>query len=94
MDHAKRRIAVLNGINDDPHGKQIIDLVYRLILVLHLPIDTEEMFHTSVNLCLDSGICYVDADFVHNILNEFFSGTFPYGDLIHQIMIRLRLQIF
>ena len=59
VDHAERSIAVLHRVHDDAHRKQVIHLVQRLVLVHHLLVDTEEMLHPSVNLCIDVSILHM-----------------------------------
>ena len=59
MDHAQSRIAVFHRIHNDADRKQVIHLIQRLVLVHHLLIDTEEMLHTPVDLCLDVGILHM-----------------------------------
>ena len=94
MNHAKCRIAILHTVYNNTNCKQIINLIYGLILVLHLFINTEEMLYTTVNLCLDPGIFNMLTDLIHNILNIFFTDTLTHRDLIYQIIICFRLQIF
>ena len=59
MDHAQSRVTVFHRINDNTNRKQVIHLIQRLVLVHHLLIDTEEMLHTPVDLCLDVGILHM-----------------------------------
>ena len=94
MDHTECRITVLDRIHDNTHGKQIVDLIQRLILVDHLFIDTEEMFYPSVDLCLDIRLFHVFFYFIHNALDKRFPLSFSEIDLFHQIVIDFRLQIF
>ena len=93
VDHAKCRIAILYAVHNNTNRKQIVNLIYGLILVLHLFINTEEMLYTTVNLRLNPCIFDMIADLVHDILNVFFTDTFAYRNLIYQIIISLRLQI-
>ena len=94
MNYAQRRITVLYRIHDNPHRKQIINLVQRLMLVFHFLIDTEKVFYTPIHLCFNPGTGNVLADLIHNALNVLFSGTLAHGNLIHQIIIDIRFQIF
>ena len=93
MDHAERRIAVLHGIYNDPDGKQIIDLVDRLVLVFHLLIDTEKVLDPAVDLRLDPRVLYMLAHLIHDRLDVFFPDALTDRDLVDQIIVRLRLQI-
>ena len=94
MDHSQGCIAVLYGIHNDPHGKQIIDLVYGLILVFHFLIDAEKMLYSSVDLGFDPGISDMLTDLIHNILDVFFPDAFTDSNLVHQVIVSLRFQIF
>ena len=49
MYNTECRIAVLNRIHHNAYGKQIIDLVYGLVLVNHFLINTEEMLNSAVH---------------------------------------------
>ena len=94
MDHSQCCITVLYRIHDDPHGKQIINLIQGLSLIFHFLINTEKMLYTAINLRLDAGIFNMLADLIHNVLNILFTHTFAHCDLIDQIIIDIRFQIF
>ena len=94
MDHTKRRIAVLYRIYNDPDSKQIIDLVNCLVLILHFFVDAEKVLDSSINLRLNSSILYMLTDFVNNALDIFLPDTLSDCDLVYQVIICLRLQIF
>ena len=94
VDDSQRRVTVLQGVHNNPHREQIIDLIQGLALILHLLIDAEKVFDTAVHLGLYSGVCNVLADLVHNPLNILFPGAFAHCNLIHQVIVDLRLQIF
>ena len=93
MDHTQSRIAVLHGIHNDPHCKQIINLIHGLILIDHFLINTEEVLNSSVDLCLNVGIFHMVRHFVHNLLNKFFSFRLSCIDLLYKIKENLRLRI-
>ena len=94
MDHAQHRIAVLDGIHDDPYGKQVIDLIQRLILVYHLPVNTEKVLDPAVHGGFDPRLLDMRLHLVHNRLYISFPNALSGIDLIHQIIVSLRLQIF
>ena len=81
MDHAQSRIAVLHRIHNDTHGKQIIDLIQRLMLVLHLLVDTEKVLYTAIDFRIDPRIFNMFADFIHNALDIFFTDALAHRDL-------------
>ena len=56
MYDTKHCVAVRYGIHQNSDGKEVIYLVYSLVLIDHLLIYTEEMLCPAVYLCLDTGI--------------------------------------
>ena len=94
VDHAQRRITVLNRIYDNPDSKQVINLVDGLMLILHLFVNAEEMLDTTVNLSFDSRLFDVLGNLVHDSLNILFALAFAHRDLVHQIIINVRFEIF
>ena len=63
------------------------------MLVLHLLINTEKMLYTAIDFGFDAGILNMFTDFIHNTLDIFFTDALTNSDLIHQIIIDIRLQI-
>ena len=94
MDHAQSRVTVLDGVHNDPYGKQIINLVKCLVLVDHLSIDAEKVLDPPVYRRLDAGFHDMRFHFIHNRLNISFPHTLPCIDLFHQIIVSFRLQVF
>ena len=94
MDYAQRGITVLYRIHDNTHGKQIVNLVNGLILVLHFLVNTKKMLDTAIYLRFDARAFDMLADLVNDSLNISLPLAFSDGNLIHQIIIGFRLQIF
>ena len=94
MDHTQRRVTVFHRVHDDPHCEQVINLINRLILVDHLPVNAEEMLDSSIHLCLYSRVLHVMLHLVDNRVHVFLPLTLLQIDLLHQIVIDLRLEIF
>ena len=94
MDHTEGCIAVLDRVHDDPHGKNIVNLIQRLVLVRHLFIDTEEMLDPAFHLALDLGVCHVIFYFTDNVIDESLPGIFCQGNLFLKVFVRLRFQVF
>ena len=94
MDHTQSRVTVLHRIDNDTNCKQIVDLVQRLVLVLHLLVDAEEMLDPAVHLRFDLRFLDNTADLIHDSLNILLSGALAHGYLLHQAVIFVRLQIF
>ena len=93
MHDSKCRITILDGVHNNPDSEQIIDLIDRLVLILHLLINREEMFCTSRNLCLDTGLLNLRTYFFHKTLHIFIPHILAQSDFLHQIIVSLRLQI-
>ena len=94
MDDTQCRITIFHGIHKNTHCKQVIDLIQCLILIHHLLINTEEMFHTSLYICFDMRIFHVLLYFRHNGFYIFFPDTSLISNLRYQIIIDLRLEVF
>ena len=94
MDDTERRITVFHALHDNPDRKNIIDLIQRLVLVYHLFIDAEEMFHTAIHLRLDVGIFHVLLYLLHNRIDKRFTGTFTKGYFFYKVIINIWFQIF
>ena len=94
MDHPQGRIAVPHAVHNDAHRKQVIDLVQRLVLILHLLIDAEKVLHAPVYLRLDARIPDMLADLVHDALDILLPHALAHGYLVYKVIIHVRLQIF
>ena len=94
MDHTKCRITVFDRIYDNTHCKKIINLVQRLVLIYHLFVDTEEMFDAPVNLRPDPRLLNMRPHFCNNPIHKFLALRFPQGNLLYQIIVNFRFQIF
>ncbi len=93
MDDAQGSVTVPYAVHDDAHREEIVYLIQGLVLVLHFLIDAEEMLHPAVDLRLDAGIADMLADLVHNALDILFPHALALGNLVHKIVVDLRLQI-
>ncbi len=93
MDHAQYRIAILDCVYYDPHGKQIIDLIKRLVLGLHFSINTVEMLRPTINCGLNAKLSSLFLDLPFNLFNIGFPLPAPNSNLINQIIVLLRVQV-
>ena len=82
MDHTQRRVAVLYGIHDDAHRKQIVNLVDGLVLIFHLLINAEKMLHAPVDLCRNPRLAIWSETSCTMFADIFFPLAFAHGDLI------------
>ena len=94
VNKAQHRITVLYRIHDNADGKQIIDLVYGLVLVYHLLVNGEEVLDSSFNVGSDAGLFDMLPHLLHNLVDSLFPNLSFKMYLLRQIVIHLRLQVF
>ena len=94
MDDSQRRITVLDGIHNDPHREQIVNLVQRLMLVDHLLVNAEKMFDPSADFSFDAGGFDLLFHIVHDAVNECLAFLTFHVDILYKIIISFRLKIF
>ena len=94
VDNAQGAVAVFHRIHKDTHGKKVVDLIDGLVLIDHLFVYAEKMLDPSVHLGFDPGVVHVLLYLADDTVDEFFSFTFAESDLVHQIIVNLRFQIF
>ena len=72
VDDAKDVVAVPHGVDDDPKGEQVEDLVQALVLIEHLPVDGVGVLHPAVDDVLDPQLLQpvvdLDLDAAHEVL--------------------------
>ena len=93
MDDAKSRVAVFHRAYDDPHCKEVVDLIHRLVLVDHLFINTEEMLHTPAYLRFDVRVLHMLLYLFHDLLYELLPLHLTVVNLLHKLEECLRLGI-
>ena len=94
MNKAQHRITILYCIHDNADGKQIIDLVYGLVLVYHLLVNGEEVLDSSLNVGSDAGLFDMLPHLLHNLVDSLFPNLSFKMHLLRQVVIDLRLQVF
>lgn len=94
VDDAQGRITVRYGIRDNPDREQIVDIVKIPSLGRHLPVDTVKMLGSSVNLRFDSLRRKLLFDDGRDPFDEFLAPFFLKLDLLDQIVICVRFQVF
>ena len=93
MDHTQRRIAVLYRIHNNPHGKQVVNLVQRLLLVHHFLVNAEKMFRPAVNLGFNPRGLNMAFHIFHDVLHKSLALPLFQGNFFHQVIVDLRFQI-
>ena len=94
MDDAKGRIAVLDCINNDTYGKQIIYLIQSLVLIAHFFIDAEKVFYSSVDFTFYASSFNVLSNIFADIFYVFFSLALSLSNLFRKILVNIRFKIF
>ena len=94
MDDTKCRITVLHGLDNDADRKQVVDLVQCLVLIDHFPVNAEEMLDAAIYLRLNARLFHVGRNFIYNAFNKLLARILSKGNLLSQVVINLRLQIF
>ena len=72
MHGTKRRIAVLNGVDDDAHTDQIVDVREIMAAHDHLLVDGEVILRASGDVCLDVLLVEILVDLRQNLLQMAF----------------------
>ena len=93
MYDTKHCVAVRYGIHQNSDGKEVIYLVYSLVLIDHLLIYTEEMLCPAVYLCLDAGIRNILLDIVYQALDVGVALCLSECYLLYQIVICIRIEV-
>ena len=93
MDHTEGAIAVPDGVHDDPHGKQVIDLVDCLALVHHLFVDGKQVLRAPIDLRVNSGLADMHFDIAHDLIDEGLSLALLQRYLFHEVIVDLRLEV-
>ena len=94
MDDTERCIAVFDGFHDDADRKEVIDLIQRLVLVDHLFVDAEKVLDSSVDICLNAGLVDMTGHLFYDRIDKLLPLLPLHADLLHQFIVRIRLQIF
>ena len=81
MDDAQRRIAVLDGVHDDAHREQVVDLVNALVLIHHLLVDAEQMLDAAFHLAADTRLLHGISHLVKNGIDKCFLGPLAHFHL-------------
>ena len=94
VDDAQNGVAVLDSVDDDPDRYQVKDLIYLLILELHLPVYTVKMLCSAVNIVMKVHIVkrflYLFDDRIYGFFPLALSQTY----LLFQLFEFLRVKIF
>ena len=93
MDDAEHRIAVLHGLDEDTHGREVIDFTELFMAALHLAVDAVKMLRTAADFRLDAGFCELSADLLHRVVDESLALPPFLLDVVDEVVVDFRLEI-
>ena len=93
MNDAQHRIAIPHGFHDNSDGKEIINLVYGLILVDHFFVNGKEVLNPTLDICFNTAFLNMFPYFLHYRIDPVLSRFSLKMHLIRKIVVNLRLQI-
>ena len=73
MQHTKRRITVIDRINDDTNCDQIIDFIDAAIDSLHLAVDAVQMLRAAADGSMDACVRHLFDDALHGVVQNLFA---------------------
>ena len=92
MHGTKRRIAVLNGIDDDTYTYQIVDVREIMATHDHLLVDGEVVLRASGDVRLDVLLVQILVDLGQNLLQIHIALTGPTSHQHHDLVVDLRIK--
>ena len=94
VDLAEYLITLVHRSDDDPDGGQIVDLIERLVLVLHLFIDGVEVFGPAEHLAVNVALFQNAVDLFHDEIDEAVALLQLLMDIFDQIFKGGGIEIF
>ena len=92
MHGTKRRIAVLNGVDDDAHTDQIVDVREIMAAHDHLLVDGEVILRASGDVCLDVLLVEILVDLRQNLLQVHIALAGSASHQHHDLVVDLRVE--
>ena len=93
MDDAEHRIAVLDRVDNDANGNQVIDLLKGLVLQDHLLVDRIEMLGPTVHIIVDMVLVKLIGELGDDGADVRLALGALHADLLHQHLVALGIQI-
>ena len=94
VDFTEHLVALVHRIDDDAHRRQIVDLVERLVLRLHLLIDGIKVLGAAEHFALDFALLEDVFDFLDDEIDEVVPLVQLLVDVFDEVLVRLRLEVF
>lgn len=93
MDNPQDAVAVLYAVNQDTDCQKVIDFIDAFVVFLHLLVDAVKALGTALDFTFDPTITAQMAQFVHGFLDHGFPFV-PFDlDLLHKLIVMLRLHV-
>ena len=92
MHGTKRRIAILNGVDDDAHTDQIVDVREIMAAHDHLLINREVVLRASGDVCLDVLLVEILVDLRQNLLQVHIALAGSASHQHHDLVVDLRVE--
>ena len=94
VDDAQHIVAVGHRVHNDPEGEEVVYIVQRLVLGIHLAVDGVGVLHAPVNVAVDVGLPQAAGDLVVDGGHEavILSGLFIQS--LHDLPVADGIQIF
>ena len=93
MGNTQHRIALGDGIHNDSHCIEVVNLGQILIIPFHFLINAVEMLGSAGNGSLNAGFLDMVMEHPHGIIDDFFTGFPLLFHLPHQIVVFFRMQV-
>lgn len=94
VNFAEHLVALVHRVDDDAHSRQIVDLVERLVLRLHLFIDGIKMLGPTEHFAFDIALFEDVFDLLDDKIDEVVPLVQLLVDVFDEVLVRLRLEVF
>ena len=93
MNNAQHRIAIPHGFHNDSDSKEVINLVYGLILVDHFFVNGKEVLDSPLDIRFNPAFLNMLPYLLHYGIDPVLSRLSLKMHLIRKIVVNLRLQV-
>ena len=93
MDDAEHAIAVLDGIDEDAHGREVVDFADVLVVALHLLIDGIKVLRAAGNLSFDLRLFEFFANLHDGVVDKGLALLALLLDALDEVIVFLGLEV-
>ena len=94
MDLAEHLVALVHRADNDAHGGEVVDLVERLVLVLHLLVDGIEVLGAAEHLAVDVALLENAVDLLDHEVDEAVALLQLLMDVLDEVLERGGIEVF